>query len=73
MNNISSPVVLVGHSAGGLTISGAAEKAPEQVKALVYVSAVIPKDGESLVSVEDPNPSGIQFFEIIFLKLFLYV
>ena len=64
INKIDKPVILVGHSAGGMTISGVAERIPEQIRALVFVSAVIPRNGETLLTVEDPNPSGIQFYEI---------
>lgn len=44
-------VVLVGHSYGGLVISGAADallaESATAVKALVYVDAIVPRDGES--------------------------
>jgi pimeloyl-ACP methyl ester carboxylesterase len=42
----AGPVVLVGHSLGGLSISGAAELYPERVRTLVYVTALLPRDGE---------------------------
>ncbi len=42
------PVVLVGHSRGGVVISQAAEYAPEQVEKLVYLSAFLVRNGESL-------------------------
>lgn len=45
------PVVLVGHSFGGIVISQVAEAAPEKVKTLVYVAAYLPRDGESLFSL----------------------
>jgi pimeloyl-ACP methyl ester carboxylesterase len=41
----SGPVVLVGHSFGGITISGVAEAAPEKIKTLVYVAAYLPQVG----------------------------
>src|SRR5262249_29835097 len=43
----AQPVVLVGHSFGGFTISAVAESAPEKIKTLVYLSAYLPKDGQS--------------------------
>jgi len=46
-----SPVVLVGHSFGGIVISDVAEAAPKKVRTLVYVAAYLPKDGESLMSL----------------------
>ena len=46
-----APVVLVGHSFGGITISNVAEAIPRRIKALVYLSAYLPQDGESLMSL----------------------
>lgn len=48
MDTLSGPVVLVGHSLAGLTISQVAENRPEQIVQLIYVAAFIPKSGESL-------------------------
>lgn len=45
------PVIAVGHSMGGIVISAAAEAAPELFSQLVYVSAFLPVDGDSLVSI----------------------
>jgi pimeloyl-ACP methyl ester carboxylesterase len=45
------PVVLVGHSYGGAVITNAAVGAPE-VKALVYVDAFIPDQGQSLEQLD---------------------
>lgn len=39
------PVVLVGHSFGGITISAVAEAVPEKVRTLVYVAAYLPAAG----------------------------
>lgn len=43
-----APVVLVGHSFGGITISAVAEAAPDDVARLIYVAAYVPVDGESM-------------------------
>jgi pimeloyl-ACP methyl ester carboxylesterase len=40
------PVVLVGHSYGGMVITGVADRIPERVEALVFLDAVVPRDGE---------------------------
>ncbi|WP_407491946.1 alpha/beta fold hydrolase [Pseudooceanicola sp. MF1-13] len=40
--------VLVGHSAGGLAISAAAERAPDRVERLIYVAALIPQNGDTV-------------------------
>lgn len=40
-------LVLVGHSYGGMVITGVADRIPERVRALVYIDALVPRDGES--------------------------
>lgn len=44
-------VVLVGHSYGGMVISGVAEEVPERIRRLVYLDAALPRDGESLADL----------------------
>jgi len=44
-------VVLVGHSYGGSIISGVADAVPERVRALVYLDAFVPEDGDSALSM----------------------
>src|SRR4051812_5172017 len=46
----SGPVVLVGHSYGGFVITNAATSVGE-VRALVYVDAFIPEEGESVFQI----------------------
>lgn len=40
-------VVLVGHSYGGMVITGVADSIPDRLEALVYVDAMLPRSGES--------------------------
>ncbi|WP_114969412.1 alpha/beta fold hydrolase [Rhodoferax ferrireducens] len=54
----TKPVVLVGHSFAGITISAVAEAAPEKVKTLVYVAAYLPRNGESLLSLAQQDPDA---------------
>lgn len=51
------PVVLVGHSSGGAVISIAGDR--DEVKALVYVAALVPEVGESIgqLIASKPSPS----------------
>ena len=49
---IPGPVLLVGHSYGGMVISNAAPMA-ENVVGLVYVCAFIPEEGESIQALAD--------------------
>jgi pimeloyl-ACP methyl ester carboxylesterase len=54
------PVVLAGHSRGGLVVSQAAETAPEAIDALVYICAMMLPDGMSRAEfkkLERPNPA----------------
>jgi pimeloyl-ACP methyl ester carboxylesterase len=44
-------VVLVGHSYGGMVITGAADRVPERIRALIYVDAFLPDSGESLSGI----------------------
>lgn len=47
-------VVLVGHSYGGMVVTGAADLAHERVGKLVYLDAANPRNGQSLVDVAGP-------------------
>ena len=44
-------VILVGHSYGGMVISGVAEQVPDQISQLIYLDAMVPNDGESAQAV----------------------
>jgi pimeloyl-ACP methyl ester carboxylesterase len=44
-------VVLIGHSYGGMVITGAADRVPERVRRLVYIDAMLPDSGESVMSI----------------------
>jgi len=47
-------VILVGHSYGGLVISGAAELAERRIAALVFLDAFVPESGQALVDLAPP-------------------
>jgi pimeloyl-ACP methyl ester carboxylesterase len=48
------PVLLVGHSYGGVVITEAGND--RKVVGLVYVAALVPSDGESVASISKPYP-----------------
>jgi pimeloyl-ACP methyl ester carboxylesterase len=50
LGTLAAPVVLAGHSLGGITVSCAAEAVPERIAALVYVCAALLPSGESIES-----------------------
>jgi pimeloyl-ACP methyl ester carboxylesterase len=54
---IDGPIVLVGHSYGGAVISQAAP-AVKDVRALVFLSAFALDEGETCVSVAEPEPQA---------------
>jgi pimeloyl-ACP methyl ester carboxylesterase len=44
-------IILVGHSYGGMVITGVADRVPDRIKRLVYLDAMVPNDGESVSSL----------------------
>jgi pimeloyl-ACP methyl ester carboxylesterase len=57
LHSISGPIVLVGHSYGGAVITNAATGDP-QVKALVYVDAFAPAQGQTLAQLLASAPGS---------------
>lgn len=48
-------VILVGHSYGGMVISGVAEQVPDRIRHLIYLDAFVPNNGESLFASRGPD------------------
>ena len=44
-------IILMGHSYGGMVITGVADRLPDRIRRLVYVDAFVPNDGESVISL----------------------
>jgi pimeloyl-ACP methyl ester carboxylesterase len=44
-------VVLVGHSLAGVTLPGVADRIPDRLRRVVFVSCVVPSDGQSVIDV----------------------
>jgi pimeloyl-ACP methyl ester carboxylesterase len=44
-------LILVGHSMSGIVISKVAEELPDRIHHLVYLAAVVPRDGDALVDL----------------------
>src|SRR5258708_35411004 len=57
LNRVGSPVILVGHSYGGATITGAGTD--DRVVGLVYIGAVAPDAGGTVPDQLDKYPSDI--------------
>lgn len=54
LDTLSGPIVLVGHSYGGAVITNAATGDPN-VRALVYVDAFVPEEGQSVFQLAGPD------------------
>ena len=55
------PVVLVGHSLGGIAISQAAEQRPEKIEKLVYVCALLLPSGKSASDNSQEDNDSVVF------------
>ena len=58
IDSLPEPVILVGHSRGGIVISEVAERRPHRIRKLVYVTAFLLPAGESLhtsAAASDPE------------------
>jgi pimeloyl-ACP methyl ester carboxylesterase len=51
-------VRLVGHSYGGIVISGVAERIAPQIGHLVYLDAIVPVHGKRHIDMVPPRPGG---------------
>ena len=54
-------VVLVGHSYGGMVITGVADRVPDRIKHVIYIDALVPENGESadMIHVQKTNDPPI--------------
>ena len=63
IGNDLTDIVLVGHSYGGMIITGVADRVPDRVRRLVYWNAFVPNHGESLTDMLPPQ--YVELFESI--------
>src|SRR5215467_2920193 len=56
-------IILVGHSYGGMIITGVADRVPDRIRRLVYWNAFVPNHGESLNDMLPPE--YVTLFEAI--------
>jgi len=50
-----SDFVLVGHSYGGMVVTGVADRVAERVRSLVYLDAFVPQDGQAALDLVRPE------------------
>lgn len=53
-------IILVGHSYGGMVISGVADKLPSRIRQLVYLDAFVPNNGESVTRIRNIGADGLR-------------
>ena len=58
INNLKD-VILLGHSYGGMIITGVADRATDRIRRLVYWNAFVPNNGESLNDMVPPIYVGL--------------
>lgn len=59
------PVILVGHSRGGVVISEAAERVPDRIATLVYLAGSMLPDGAAILDyVVQPDPDGPKVLDV---------
>jgi pimeloyl-ACP methyl ester carboxylesterase len=51
-----SDITLMGHSYGGMVITGAADHVPAKIKQMIYLDAFVPQNGQSVASLRTPGP-----------------
>jgi pimeloyl-ACP methyl ester carboxylesterase len=58
VNAAPGPVVLIGHSLGGVIISQVAEQEPEHIAKLIFVAGFVPKDGDTALGLAMTDPAS---------------
>ncbi len=53
-------VILLGHSYGGMVITGVADRIPERIRRLVYLDAFLPGDGASVMTLRKSGSLEIE-------------
>ena len=54
-------VILLGHSYGGMVITGVADRLPDRIKRLVYLDALLPDSGESVMTMQSADTERANF------------
>lgn len=53
-------IILMGHSYGGMVISGVADRLPDRISRIVYLDAMVPNDGDGVMSL---NGTGAEWLK----------
>lgn len=68
LDSLEEPVILVGHSMGGVIMSQVAEYRPEKIKSLIYIAAFVLKNDEAILSFIRRDTESLLIHNIIFSK-----
>ena len=68
LSEIETPVVLVGHSMAGIILSQVAEQFPEKIKSLVYLTAYLLADGQSMLEMAQRDREGLVLPNLVFSR-----
>jgi pimeloyl-ACP methyl ester carboxylesterase len=60
IDSIENKVILVGHSMSGMVISQVAEMRPDKIHRLIYLSAYLPCNGQSLFDLIAANQAALE-------------
>ncbi|HLZ02229.1 MAG TPA: alpha/beta hydrolase [Bradyrhizobium sp.] len=55
-----SDFILLGHSYGGMVATGVADRCRDRISQLVYLDAFVPRDGQSLLDLNEPARAGME-------------
>jgi len=58
INQLDHEVILVGHSLAGAVISQVAEQIPEKIEKLIFATAFLLKNGDSVIEAMQRDPDG---------------
>ena len=53
-------VILLGHSYGGMVITGVADRIPERISRLIYLDAFVPENGESVMTMRKVGALSVE-------------
>jgi len=67
--DMNPPIVLAGHSMGGMVITAAAEAHPELFSSLIYVTAFLPSDGDNLFDLASADEASITLSAVQFHRV----
>ena len=72
INDLDEKVIVVGHSFAGMVISQVAESIPEKIEQLVYIAAMLPKSGDTGLSLMQSDKGGQLLPKVVFSECQTY-